>query len=101
MEGEAAGVRDAGFPEDEAVAVVVGFGDGLGLLAFEALHALYREARAQPAANWRLTAPPAVLNALRGPAAPALHQLEARLGRVIAVAVAPERDSAPFDIAPL
>jgi ribonuclease G len=69
--------------------------------AFEALRALRREARARPAANWRLTAAPAVLAALRGPAAPALRQLEAGLGRSIAVAVTAERDSAPFDIAPL
>lgn len=67
-------------------------------LAFEALRALYREARARPAANWRLVAAPAVEAALRGPAATALAALEARLGRPIVLAAAPGREARPFDI---
>ena len=55
-------------------------------LAFEALRRLAAEARANPAANWRLTVVPAVEAALRGPAAAALAALELRLGRRIAIA---------------
>ena len=70
-------------------------------LAFEALRALYREARARPAANWRLVVAPSVCVALRGPAAGALRALELRLGRSIALAIAPDRDAEPFDIVAL
>jgi ribonuclease G len=66
-------------------------------LAFEALRLLAREARARPAANWRLLVAPAVEAALRGPAAAALRSLEQRLGRTIAVAVDLGL-TAPFDI---
>jgi Ribonuclease G/E len=57
-------------------------------LAHEALRRVASEARANPAANWRLTAPPAVEAALKGPAAPALRRLETRLGRHIAIVAA-------------
>ena len=70
-------------------------------LAFEALRMMQREARAQPAANWRLTVTPAVETALRGVAAAALKSLEERLGRQIALAVKAERQAPPFDIAPV
>jgi Ribonuclease G/E len=73
-------------------------------LAFEALRLLAREARANPAATWRLAAAPAVEEALRGPAAAAVAALETRLGRRIAIASrAPEAgaDAPPFDIAAL
>jgi hypothetical protein len=66
-------------------------------LAFEALRLLQREARARPAANWRLVAGPAVAAALRGPAATALRALEARLGRSIVVTEAGS-DAPAFDI---
>jgi Ribonuclease G/E len=65
-------------------------------LAYEALRRLQREARANPAARWRLTAAPAVEAALRGPAAAALKALETRLGREISIAAEPGRDG--FDI---
>ncbi|HTW52951.1 MAG TPA: ribonuclease E/G, partial [Stellaceae bacterium] len=65
-------------------------------LAHEALRRLAREARANPAANWRLTAPHAVEAALRGPAAAALKTLETRLGRRIAIDTVPA--GADFDI---
>jgi ribonuclease G len=68
-------------------------------LAFEALRALYREARARPAANWRLAVAPAVAAALRGPASGALRALETRLGRSIALTVEPGLIAHPFDIA--
>jgi ribonuclease G len=64
--------------------------------AYEALRRLLREARANPAANWRLAAAPAIEAALRGPAAAALGALEARLGRRITITIDPGRDG--FDI---
>ena len=73
-------------------------GKSAAALAFEALRALYREARARPAANWRLVVTPAVAAALRGPAAAALRALETRLGRPIALALAPGGDARAFDI---
>jgi ribonuclease G len=68
-------------------------------VAHEALRRLQREARANPAANWRLSVPPGVAAALQGPAAAALRALETRLGRRIAIETAPGREG--FDIAPL
>jgi Ribonuclease G/E len=70
---------------------------GATALAFEALRVLAREARARPAANWRLLVSPPVEAALRGPAAAGLRALEQRLGRTIAVAVDLGM-AAPFDI---
>jgi len=67
--------------------------------AHEALRRLLREARANPAANWRLGVSQKVEAALRGPAAGALKALETRLGRRIAIETAPDR--AGFDIAPV
>ena len=67
-------------------------------LGFEALRALAREARADPAANWRLVVAPAVAAALSGPAAAALRALETRLGRKVAVVVGGGGDISPFDI---
>jgi ribonuclease G len=68
-------------------------------LAFAALRALYREARANPARSWRLVVLADVEAALRGPAAAALRGLEARLGRAVALEIASGRDAEPFDIA--
>jgi ribonuclease G len=68
-------------------------------LAHEALRLVLREARANPAANWRLTAASEIETALRGPAAAALRALEIRLGRRIAIDAAPGR--AGFDIRPI
>ncbi len=66
-------------------------------LAHEALRRLQREARANPAANWRLDVSAAIEAALRGPAEPALQALETRLGRRIAIALGtPGREG--FDI---
>jgi len=70
-------------------------------LAFEALRALAREARADPAANWRLVVASAVSAALQGPASGALAALETRLGRRIAVAVRGDGENSPFDIVKL
>jgi ribonuclease G len=66
-------------------------------LAFEVLRLLAREARANPATNWRLVVAPAVAAALHGPAAGPLRVLETRLGRKVAV-VAEGYDISPFDI---
>jgi ribonuclease G len=72
-----------------------------GALAFEALRALQREARASPAANWCLGVTPAVATALQGVAASGLKSLEERLGRRIAIEAKPESDVQPFDIVPV
>lgn len=69
-------------------------------LAFEALRGLAREARARPAADWRLVAAPEVAAALRGPAAAGLRALEVRLSRSIAIVVAPGNAPEAFDIVP-
>jgi ribonuclease G len=69
-------------------------------LAFEALRRVQREARARPAAHWRLVVSPAIEAALRGPAGAGLHALEARLGREIAITVEPNRERVAFDIVP-
>jgi hypothetical protein len=68
-------------------------------VAHEALRRVSREARANPAATWRLGVSHAVEAMLRGPAAGALKALETRLGRPIAIEVAAGRES--FDIAPV
>jgi len=68
-------------------------------LAFAALRAVQREARAEPAAQWRLTVTPSIAAVLRQAAAGALTALEARLGRPVEIAVAAARDAPPFSIA--
>ena len=81
-----------------------GRGKSGATLAFEALRRLAAEARANPAANWRLSVAPEVAAALRGPTAAALAALEHRLGRRIAVAPlagSEPRDTRSFDIAVL
>lgn len=70
-------------------------------VALEALRALARSARRQPATNWRLVVAPAVAEALRGTAAAGLRALEARLGRSIATAVEPHRMRERVEIVPL
>jgi ribonuclease G len=70
-------------------------------LAFEALRALQREARARPAASWRMTVTPAIAAALRGTAARGLKSLEERLGRHIAITTKSEDDTGDFEIAPV
>jgi Ribonuclease G/E len=88
-------------PLSEAMLDPQGIGKNAVALAFEALRALHREARADPAANWRLAVSPAVAAAMHGPAAAALRALETRLGRRVAIAVEGPRDAHPFDIAPV
>ena len=69
-------------------------------LAFECLRIVATEARARPAATWRLVVAPGVAAALRGPAAAGLQALEARLGRKLAIETTPEAETRPFDIVP-
>jgi ribonuclease G len=77
-----------------------GVGKSSLALAFEVLRLVHREARAQPAANWRLVVSPGVEAALRGPAAAGLCVLETRLGRQILITIEPNRERGAFDIVP-
>jgi ribonuclease G len=83
----------------KAPSLAAALGDPAITAAFAALRALQREARAQPAAAWRLTVSATVAAALRGPAAAAFAALEARLARTIEIATADDAPS-PFTIAP-
>jgi ribonuclease G len=87
-----------GRPLSETMLEPGSIGKSSAALAFEVLLLLQREARARPAANWRLVVAPAVEAALRGPAAAGLRALETRLGRDIAIAAEPGREKAAFDI---
>jgi ribonuclease G len=88
-------------PLSEAMLEPLGARKSATTLAFAALRTLYPEARADPAANWRLVVAPAIAAALAGPAANALRALETRLGRKVAVTVAAGGDNSPFDIVAL
>jgi len=70
-------------------------------VAHEALRALRREARAQPAVRWRLTVSPDVVAALAGGAGAALRALEQRFGRPIAIEADPGLDRDRFQIVPV
>ena len=70
-------------------------------VAYEALRALARAARAEPGQAWRLVAAPDVAAALAGEAAAALSALEQRLGRTIAIDVDPGSPRERFQLAPL
>jgi len=70
-------------------------------VAHEALRALRREARAQPAVRWRLTVNPDVVAALAGGAGAALRALEQRFGRPIAIEADPGLDRDRFQIVPV
>lgn len=87
-----------GRPLSETMLEPQGVGKSHVALAFEALRLLQREARANPAADWRLVVTPAFDTALRGPAADGLRALETRLGRQIAITVEPDRAREAFDI---
>jgi ribonuclease G len=87
-----------GRPLSEAMLEPEGARKSATALAFEALRALTGEARAAPAANWRLVVAPAVAAALHGPAAGALRGLETRLGRGVEFVVGDSGDLSPFDI---
>jgi Ribonuclease G/E len=90
-----------GRPLSEAMLHLQGTRKSAIALGFEALRALAREARADPAANWRLVVAPDVAASLCGPATAALRALETRLGRTVEVVVGDGGDISPFDIARL
>jgi Ribonuclease G/E len=69
-------------------------------VAFEALRAVAREARANPGRGWRLTVAPEVADALAGPAAGGLNELEERLARPVALATDGGAPRERFQIAP-
>jgi Ribonuclease G/E len=70
-------------------------------VAHEALRAVRRAARAQPGCRWQLSAAPPVAAALAGEAARALHGLEDRLGRKVAIIADPRLGHDRFQISPL
>jgi ribonuclease G len=70
-------------------------------VAYQALRALARAARAEPGRAWRLIAAPDVAAALAGEATAALRALEQRLGRTIAIDVDPGPPRERFQLAPL
>jgi Rne/Rng family ribonuclease len=70
-------------------------------IAHEVLHALRREARAQPGRRWQLTVNPDVAAALAGVAAAALRAIEERFGRAIAIETDPSLRRHRFQITPV
>jgi len=70
-------------------------------IAHEALHALRREARAQPGRQWRLMVGPDVAAALAGGAARALSLLEERFARKLGIETDPSLAREQFHIAPV
>ena len=78
---------EAGLPRKSALTV-----------AFEALRALRREARAAPGRQWRLIVAPDIASALTGAAAGGLHGLEGRFGQKIAIEADPARRREQFEI---
>jgi Ribonuclease G/E len=70
-------------------------------VAYEALRAVGRAARAQPGCGWRLTAAAAVAAALTGEANPALRATEQRLGRMIAIVADPGLERDRFRLEPV
>ncbi len=70
-------------------------------VAIEALRRVRREAAATPAITWLLTASPEVIEALRGPAAAALEETEARLGRPLRLTSDGAGPSEVFDVTPV
>jgi ribonuclease G len=70
-------------------------------VAHEALRALRREARAQPGRSWRLIIAPDVAAAFSIDTAAALHALEDRFGRKIAIEADSSTDRERFQITPI
>jgi ribonuclease G len=69
-------------------------------MAYETLHALRREARAQPGRRWRIIVAPDVADALAGSAAGAMQETERRFARELVIATAPTQDRERFQIIP-
>jgi ribonuclease G len=89
-----------GRPLSQAMLEPQSLGKSSLALAFEVLRLAQREARARPAANWRLVVSPVIEAALRGAAMAGLRALESRLGREIVITIEPNRERAAFDIVP-
>jgi len=89
-----------GRPLSEAMLEPRSVGKSSVALAFEVLRLVQREARARPAANWRLVVSPVIEAALRGAAMAGLRALESRLGREMVITIEPNRERAAFDIVP-
>jgi Ribonuclease G/E len=70
-------------------------------IAYQALRALWREARASPQYVWRLTVAPDVAATLSGDAAGALRTLEQRLGRPVLVITDADLGRDRFQIVPV
>ena len=68
-------------------------------VALEALRRVLAEARARPGAPLRLTAAPAVIEVLRGPAGAALGEVEERLGRSLELDADGKLGRGQFDVA--
>ncbi len=69
-------------------------------VALDTLRRVRREADAAPGVDFSVTAAPAVIDALRGPAAPALSETERRLGRRIALTADKTRPPDWADVGP-
>ncbi len=69
-------------------------------VAYEALHALRRGARAQPGRRWRIIVAPDVAAALAGSAASAMRETERRFARELMIEAAPTQDRERFQIIP-
>ena len=70
-------------------------------VAFAALRAVLAETRAAPSRAVAITAAPAVIEALRGPAAAGLAEAEARLGRTVTLRADAEMAVATFRVVPI
>ncbi|MBV8736128.1 MAG: ribonuclease E/G [Alphaproteobacteria bacterium] len=70
-------------------------------VAYEALRAVRRAARAEPGHAWRLSVAPEIAAALAGEAAAALREVEQRLGRSLIIVTDLGRDHDRFQIEPL
>ncbi len=69
-------------------------------IAFEALSAVLKEARANPGRAWRLEVAPEVRTALLERAAAGLKELEGRLARPVAIGILEDASRERFQIAP-
>jgi len=69
-------------------------------VAFDALRRVLAEAQARPGAPLRITASPAVIEALRGPARAAFSEVEERLGRSLKLDADAKLEYGRFDVAP-
>jgi hypothetical protein len=67
-------------------------------MAYEALDALRREARAQPGRRWRIIVAPDVADTLVGSAAAAMRETERRFAGELVIEATPRQDRERFQI---